>query len=195
MFRRLRGMFGTALVWGGAWGITGAIVRISTMGGVLKHILDPHFTRPATRLVLRIAAQAGISCAITGALSGWAFAAALTALERRRNLHTISVARVTLWGALGSVGFWYGLRLIPMSLSQFMILRGHAFSMAVAGILGAVSAGGSVVLARRGMPLSGAPDAEGSTLRQKDEKSCALPPGPLAFDTTTRRVPTFTQIR
>ena len=151
------------------------------MGGVLRHVFDHRFTQPATRLVLFVAGMSALSCGITGALSGWTFAAILTGAERRRNLQTISVARVAVWGALGSIGLWYGLRLIPMTVTQFLLFRGHAFSLAVAGMLGAASAAGSVLIARRASSLPGASDAAGAALDETNHPSRPLPPGPFAF--------------
>ena len=170
MLKRLRGMFGTAIVWAGAWAFVGAVVTPFRLWGVLQHVLDPRYTRPATRLILRLMGQTALSCAITGALSGWIFAAALTALERRRTLHTISAIRVGIWGAIGS-GL-LPLALIPLTrvhafrVFEIVYLRGLGFSVGVSAVLGGVSAAGSILLARRasgaGLGSGAAPSDSGA---------------------------------
>ena len=159
MLKRLRGMFGTAVVWAGTWAAVGGVTGLISMAGVLKHIFQPQYTGAVVRLVLRVAGSTAVSCAVMGAISGWVFAAALTALERRRTLVSISVGRVAVWGVIGGLAVPALLRLLPFqsALTQLYVfsLHGLGFSATMAGVLGGVSAAGSLLLARRGPRANG----------------------------------------
>ena len=129
MFRRLRGIATTAIVWGLGWTAVAWPVFI---------VLLPKLNLgPRLLIALRMAAYAGLA----GAVVGGSFAVLITVLERRSTLGSLLPRRVGLWGAVAGAAYCVGL-----------ILRGpagihEAFAVvATAGVTGAILGGASGLL-------------------------------------------------
>lgn len=131
MWRRLRGLLGTALVWAGTWTVVGLLVGAGFwLSGTTFFSL-----RGSGWLVLW--AEVG---AITGALSGAAFSLALMWLERRREFSTITPLRFGAFGAVtaGSV-------MAALSYPEWLVFG------SIGALMGFVCGSGSVVVARRAL--------------------------------------------
>jgi hypothetical protein len=126
IIRRIRAMLRTAVVWSAAWTVPGLVW----------------------------------TC--VGAISGAAFALTLSVAERRRSsLGTLSMRRVVSWGAIGGAALpLVVLPLLPIVAPELAgqfpavqnlsaALRQGLLAASVYGLLGAVSAGASLQLARR----------------------------------------------
>jgi hypothetical protein len=134
LLRWLRGAFGIGVTWAVLWIVIGALL-----------FLVIRIFRPESIGFGEGPAKALAILALVGLLSGLGFAGFLSVAERRRTLRELSLVRVGLWGLLGSAA-------IPL-------LMGTDGSMGwLTGALGAVFATGSVALARRGLPVTTAPD-------------------------------------
>lgn len=100
MLRRLRGVFGTALTWGAAWGLVGATI---VAGVVVLGAAD----MPANMLgefARRVVVVELVAFGISGAIAGTVFASVLGLAERRaRGLAGLSIRRVAVWGGLGGL--------------------------------------------------------------------------------------------
>jgi hypothetical protein len=98
-----------------------------------------------------------VNWGVAGFLTGAGFATILTTMERKRLLEELSVPRMGLWGAVGgfavSVLVFLGIGVLPLIGLPWVLLEG-----AKAGVLGALSAMGTTVLAKSskdGSDLSG----------------------------------------
>lgn len=131
--RRLRGAAGMGVTWAIAWAIVG--------GGVMEGIVDPHGK------ILDMWPQ---TLAIPGFLGGVIFSVVLWAAEGRRRFDELSLPR---FGALGGlVGLLLGGLAVGAGAASGVLplwLRA-AVIVAPVTLLGAVSATGSLALARRG---------------------------------------------
>ena len=130
IFRRLRGIIGTGVIWAVGW--AGGLVAWHLFGGwPLEFIGQTVFTG----LVL-------------GFVAGGSFASVLSIAERRHTLADLSLWRVALWGGIG------GTLLIIVAVS-IAALVGASIGGGVLGglagffLLGAGCASGSVALAKR----------------------------------------------
>jgi hypothetical protein len=92
-----------------------------------------------------------IALAIWGGFSGAVFATVLALVERRHSLATLPLARVSLWGALACL-------IIPVVIFARDVLNGIVtrdewlpglFAVGLGAMLGALCAGGTLVMARR----------------------------------------------
>lgn len=130
IFRRLRGIIGTGVIWAVGW--AGGLVAWHIIGGwPLEFIGQTVFTG----LVL-------------GFVAGGSFASVLSIAERRHTLADLSLWRAALWGGIG------GTLLIIVAVS-IAALVGASIGGGVLGglawffLLGAGCASGSVALAKR----------------------------------------------
>lgn len=124
--RWLRGALGIGLTWGVLWVGLGMVLIL-----IIK-VVDPGQIGPGEG-----PAETLPILGLVGLLSGIGFAGILSLAERRRTLRELSVGRAALWGLLGGVG-------IPL-------LLGAGASMGwLTGPMGALFAGASVAIARRG---------------------------------------------
>ena len=124
--RWCRGVLGISVLWSAAWAtIFAAIV-------IVVGVVDPD-SIDAGEGPLNVAPIG----AIFGLVSGAVFAAVLSLADRRRTLGNLSLARVALWGFLGTSAFPL-LTPLPNSLAL------------VFGPVGATLAAGLVAIARRG---------------------------------------------
>lgn len=130
-FRRLRGVLGMGVIWALGWAVIG--------GGIMEGIVDPDGK------ILDMWPQ---TLAIPGFLGGIVFSLMLWLMEGRRRFDELSLPRFTAWGAAAGV-----------LLGAFAIATGAAHNLfpvwyralvliAPAVALGAVSASGTLSLAR-----------------------------------------------
>jgi len=141
IFRRVRGAVGNAIVWGIGWGALGLVAFIGLKAaGFLPgstHWLDS----------LMVAGRLGFM----GGIVGGAFSALIPLLYRGRRLSEISAVRFGLRGGLVA-GVW-----VPGFMLTMNLLSGGGFSRVglmlddtlLAAVFGAVTAGGSIALAKR----------------------------------------------
>lgn len=129
--RRLRGALGMGVTWALAWGIIG--------GGIMEGIVDPDG---------RILDMWPQTLAIPGFVGGVAFSLLLWATHGRRGFHELSLSRFGGLGAavgalLGGAAIAAGTArdALPLGL-RLLVLAGPAAA------LGAVSAGGILMVAR-----------------------------------------------
>jgi hypothetical protein len=142
--RRMRGVIGTSLVWGGAWllvGLAWGTYRAISISSAID-------VRPPSGLTI-----VGVTTAIWtvwGLASGAAFAVALTIAERRQSLDGLSMLRVALWGAIGAnVVPVIFLGVIMASDGDTDLLGPFAVIALVCALIGAVAAASTLAVARR----------------------------------------------
>ena len=149
LLRRIRGILGTALLWGCAWAGFGLLF------GVVVWVLR----NPATFVfpLWRFTAMQGLFWGIWGSVSGGVFAALMIVAERQSTLSTLSTRRIAAWGALG------GFSLPLLSYGLLVLTRGPvlgalgptAIAAGIASVLGAGMAAGHLSLPRRAPELPG----------------------------------------
>ena len=136
--RRIRGAIGMGLTWAAGWAPIGAVV-----GGVLHEVLPTSPIGLASVVVLN-----ATTFAVLGFIGGTVFGTVLRLAEGHRRFEQLSLPRFASWGAVGGVllggaavaaGLW-GASLGPLGASM----------VGAATFLGAVSATGTLALARRG---------------------------------------------
>jgi hypothetical protein len=96
-------------------------------------------------------ASAFLPNAICGFVLGGTFAGILSFTERKRTLADLSIPRVGLWGAIGTM-------LLAPGMTAGMVEYAYAV------FLGAGFAAGSVALAKRGTDRTAIGDADGTVL-------------------------------
>ena len=146
LFRRVRGIVGTGLTWGAAFGAFFGVLAF------VVSIVDPASIDPgeAPLQFAKLGAMAGI---ISGATFGLLFSFG----EARRKLLELSPARAAIWGAMGSAT----IPLLSSNLSQVIVFCP----------VGAAVAAATVAIARRA-EQSALPGAADGRLALGD---CALP--------------------
>ena len=156
LMRRVRGVVGMALGWGTTWaGFGFALVN-------LAFLFTPRAVLPPEQSLSSVLLAATLLWGLVGAVSGAAFAVALVFGERRgQSVETLSMERVTAWGALGGA-------LLPLALLPILAVVSPAafrplLSLAPIGsVLGVASAAATLRLARRtGGSLPSAPSTPG----------------------------------
>jgi len=131
--RVIRGIGGTGLVWAGLWSVVGLAFRfgVSLVAGIpLVAVLPAVF-----------------GWGVSGFLAGAGFASVLTTMERKTVLEDLSLVRVGAWGATGAFLASF-LVMIMMGIISFVGIEWALFQGAVAGVLGALSAVGTTMLAK-----------------------------------------------
>lgn len=131
LWRRLRGLLGTAIVWAGTFAVVGLVV------GAVFWVSGETWFRLGGPAWLRVWAEVG---AITGAISGGAFSLAVMAVERRGDFSVITPFRFGMLGALTA-------GIVLAILFEQSLLFGL-----IGGAMGFVCGSGSVVVARRALP-------------------------------------------
>ena len=131
--RRIRGAIGMGLTWAFGWTFVGmlGVVVIYTLFPDLPDIFDiwiPVFAYP-------------------GFLAGVGFSVVLRVAEGRRRFDELSLPRFTAWGAVG--GMLVGAFVAVVLFGEAPNAALAAF-MSTSTLLGAVSAAGSLALARKG---------------------------------------------
>lgn len=143
-FRRLRGAFGVGVSWGVVWGLA---------GGVLEVVFGMPPGGSGLGVVLQEFARGFVAYAAIGFVGSGVFSVALGLGGRRHSFAEMSLPRFGTWGGLA--GLTVGLVLY----SPFLLAPSGRFSLAeallratlaigVTTALGAVSATGSLALAR-----------------------------------------------
>jgi hypothetical protein len=142
--QRLRGLVGTALIWGGIASALGI--------GVFVAVFRPWpISREHWEGALMLFGKWEAASLLWGIACGTVFGLTMILLERRRHLRELSATRITVWGAIGGA-------LFPTLLSIRPILSGASpiyFGLIIGGsaLAGALWARASFAIARR------APDA------------------------------------
>ncbi len=132
--RRIRGVFRTGLTWAAAWSVGGTMIRIVTLeiiGGTLR---GPDYSLVSALIALPVV------FGVMGFIGGAIFSTVLGIVERRRTFDEMSLPGFAILGALGGL------------LLSMLVISSEAWTVVVAGVmalLGAGSAAGSLVLARR----------------------------------------------
>lgn len=145
--RTVRAVLFTAAIWGMAWAVIGAMI------GLLQYLRSP--PESAYLLVLRMLLTGPMTVlGVAGLLAGGTFAAVLSRAERGRTLETISARRAAAWGALGGLAFSLaGAALVARNFGLAPLIHvGVLFWTGVAATCGALSAAGSLAIARKGTP-------------------------------------------
>jgi len=137
LFRKVRGLLGVGLTWGGLWSAIGAGV------GLVIAVIAPDAWRPGNPVL-----DWAIGMGLYGTLSGVAFGGLLALLERRGDLFRISLRRATLWGIAGAA------MVPPLFGALGMFQVGTTTADILAAILMTASLGGmlapaSIAVARR----------------------------------------------
>ena len=128
--RKIRGAVGMGLAWAVGWFGVGAVVGTGTaiwLGGP----------------IYGIAGSLAFGWARWGFVGGVLFSGILSVTERRRSLADLSSARLTLWGALGGLLIAIP-AVVSVGFTPFSLIPGS-----IAVLLGAISARGTLALARR----------------------------------------------
>ncbi len=133
--QRIRGAIGIGLTWAVGWAPVGAVTGLIT-GVVLGFPLGG------------IAANYAELFAVLGFIGGSMFSTVLRVAEGRRRFDQLSLPRFAVWGAVG------GLALGMLAVTLGVVGLGGITPLTVAvvgaaGLLGAGSASGSLVLARK----------------------------------------------
>jgi len=145
--RTIRAAFPIALTWGIAWGLVGAMVG---MVGFLRNI---PLGRATMGLFLGIVVTPMALLSAVGIVSGAIFATAMR-LEQGRTLNSLSIWRAAAWGACGVFIFSQtvvGLIAVTLGISEAFNLSVLRLT-GVAAVCGAISAAGSLAIARKGTP-------------------------------------------
>src|SRR5262245_43564780 len=131
-FVRIRGVMGTAVVWGAMW----AALAFPYFALLLRHVGLPDLAALAK------------AWGLAGVGTGATFALLVVAFERRRTLAKFSPRRAATWGILAGAGY------ASATAARFLAHIGSpgtliASSIVFGGVLGGVSAALTMVLARR----------------------------------------------
>ena len=126
--KRLRGVIGTATIWGLAW-----------FGVSLAFWSTKLFGLSALELGLAVGSAAGVGLA--GAITGACFAVVVGIAERRRSFAELTMPRMAVWGAIAGT---------PLALAVVaeVSFAEWAICAAALGLLGACSSAASLTLAR-----------------------------------------------
>lgn len=146
--RTFRAVLLTGLIWGIAWALIGAMIGLATF---LRSV--PLGEATMDRFFGYLGAPVGMLGAC-GIVSGVFFSTAVAWMERGRTLDTFPVWRAAGWGAvavfcfsqmiIGMIGLTFG---VSDALNQSLLrLSG------LASLCGAISAAGSLAIARKGTP-------------------------------------------
>ena len=137
LVRRIRGLFGVGVTWGGLWAVIGGVI------GAVIGVVSPTaaiYGNPIIEWALGMGAY--------GVISGMGFGTILSLREGSRTLREISLKRVALWGVLGSAGvplLFGAAGLFEVGTTVVDVLG----AMLVTAGLGGVSAPTAVAMARR----------------------------------------------
>ena len=141
--RRLRGAIGMGVTWAFAWALTGLLI------GVTSRI----FPAPFWARVFAVFDAPLPALAIPGFVGGALFSVVLGLAGRRRRFDQLSIPRFAAWGAIGGLL----LSLVPAGMAAVRLATFEVdvwqLTATIAGpliVLSALSAAGSLALARRG---------------------------------------------
>ena len=138
--RRIRGAIGIGLAWAAAWFGAGMLLLL-VVGFGAADVPFPLFF------------------GLLGFFAGVIFSVVLGTMERRRSFEQMSLPRFAAWGAVG--GFLLaGIFVLAAGLLEGFVFLGPLFALS-----GAVSAAGSLALARRAERWSKLPDQQSDQRR------------------------------
>lgn len=146
--RTIRAGLVTALIWGIAWALVGAMIGLATF---LRNV--PLGDATMDLFLGYLGAPVGVLCAC-GVVSGVFFSWAVAWLERGRTLDTFPVWRAAGWGAVAVFFFVQtvvGIVAITFGISDALD-RSLLHLSGLAALCGALSAAGSLAIARKGTP-------------------------------------------
>ena len=131
-FVRVRGVIGTAVVWGALWAA----------------LAFPYFALLLRHVGLADLAALAKAWGLAGVGTGATFALLVVAFERRRTLAKFSPLRAATWGLLAGAGY------ASATIARFLAHMGSpgtliGTSIVVGGLLGGASAAVTMALARR----------------------------------------------
>jgi hypothetical protein len=142
--RRIRGAIGMGLTWAAGWALFGLLIGVTSL--LLPGVFDPFFEVFDAPLP---------ALAIPGFVGGALFSIVLGIAGRDRKFSELSVPGFAAWGALGGLLLTlFPFALVAMGLAS-MDGSVHSTGQLIAAVggpfvlLSAVSAAGSLVLARR----------------------------------------------
>ena len=153
VMRRLRGILGTAVLWGVPWAFSLGLIAASA-ALILGAHLGPFLAF----------ARGALTGFYWGIAAGALFGSALMLTEQRRGFTKLSLKRAAAWGALS--GIWFpaliGLAFGPSA--QPLLVIGWPAYLAT-GSMGALSGLATLWLARRGAPsVASDPSVEATEL-------------------------------
>ena len=163
--RRIRGAVGMGLTWAAGWAVFGLLIGVASilLPGLPWDAFFRVFDAPLPAL------------AVPGFFGGVLFSLVLGIAARRRSFEQLSVARFAAWGALGGLL----LCLLPHALVAVglaTVASGGDLWRATAVIAGpfillsAVSASGSLLLARTAEDRPPLPDSEDALLAESETR-------------------------
>jgi hypothetical protein len=153
--RKFRAILVTAALWATVW-VLGTLLFLTVAWLFVERVR-------VSGVLFELVLVGSVLSAITGAISGSAFAIALMVAESRRTLDALSKPRVALWGAIGGAALPALLFLLTTISPQFGIagvsfrvtgLSGALITLLASGAFGAALATTHLVLARRLPPAS-----------------------------------------
>ena len=153
-WKKIRAALGVGVTWGAFWGL---------FGGVLGFVMGA--TQVGIGAALDVALLFARQHAMLGLVGGASFATLLRLAEGRRSFAELSIPRFAAWGALGGLLIGAGWEAL-MGLQYGVGLSGIAVqTVVVSGLLGSVSAAGSLAVAR---------DAEDRELLDESDQTAAV---------------------
>ena len=142
--KRMRGMLGMGLTWAAGWALFGILIGVTSL--LVPGLFDPFF---------RVFDAPLPALAVPGFVGGVIFSVVLGVAGRRHKFSELSLPRFAAWGAVGGVL----LSLVPAAMGAVGLLTTDVegpgiwdFTAAIIGpltLLSAISASGSLLLARR----------------------------------------------
>jgi MFS family permease len=124
--RRLRGIAVTAVLWGAAFALVGAVFGLGLALAIAAGALPPQPDAPENFYLLLVGSRIA-RWAVIGALSGTLFAATLMVAERRQTLESLSAERFARWGLLAGA---LGSAAMAAIVAAFILLDGTAAASA-----------------------------------------------------------------
>jgi hypothetical protein len=140
--RRIRGAWRMGLTWSVAWALIGGVISFVWVAAWPDNM--------PLRIMLRLFLSGMAQFAVGGFLTGAAFSGILSALAVRGTLPRVSLARFALWGALGGAISAAGLLGLATLGNGPVSGATAAFLVGVGALLGSVSAGVTLRIARIG---------------------------------------------
>jgi hypothetical protein len=148
LWRRIRGVLGTAATWFVSWATLGAIYLLIDM-------VRNYWSVPEIRdhLFIGLAAM-GIFWGVWGAVSGILYGVSVAISQRGRAFAQLRARNLALWGAVSGAAYpgfaWISSVLTPGGTAP----ADTPLAIALGAVAGAASAGGTLWLARRGEALA-----------------------------------------
>jgi hypothetical protein len=148
MLRRIRAVIATSLLWAIVWSPVGAVV------GLVQYLTRPSWALidvvpPPPGLMLDMVVRFSYRWGLLGAISGAAFATVLALAERNTSVATLSLIRVSIWGALGALLLPAGLVLVGLFTFPLEQLSINVVPLISIATLGALCAAATLTIARR----------------------------------------------